>query len=236
MKEVTVIAGIDEAGRGAVMGPLVIAGVSIEEGKEKALRKMKVRDSKLLAPETRERLAKKIEKVARDVIVVKVGPCKIDDMRKNGTNLNRIEAVKFIDIAGYLKPHRAYIDGFDTNLPKLRQFLSKMISGVELIVEHKADSTYPIVSAASIIAKAERDREIWKLRGEHGDIGSGYPSDPITIAWLKTWLEKNREFPDFVRKSWVTAEILQEEKRQINLSAWLRKIAGRDTEGNDIGN
>jgi ribonuclease HII len=100
-----------------------------------------------------------------------------------------------------------------------------MMAGVAVVVEHKADVTYPVVSAASIIAKVERDREIDVLKAQHGDLGSGYPSDPRTIQWLKRWLEKNRQYPDFVRKSWVTAELLQEEKKQPSLGSWLRSVA-----------
>ncbi len=225
-----VIAGIDEAGRGAVIGPLVIAGISIDSRKERALKKIKVKDSKLLTPKRRVALAKKIEKIAKDVVVIKVDPCKIDSMRMFGTNLNRIEAVRFLDAIAFLKPHKVYIDGFDTNLEKLKKFLSKMTNGLDMVVEHEADVNYPVVSAASIIAKVERDRQVEKLKTEYGDIGSGYPSDPRTVQWLKNWLEKNKDWPECVRKSWVTAEVLQEEKRQLNLSAWLKKIKGNKEE------
>ena len=90
-----VIAGIDEAGRGAVIGPLVIAGVSIEEGKEEEFRRLKARDSKKISPNVRKRLSKEIEKIAKDVVIIKVGACKIDTYRKEGINLNKLEIMKF---------------------------------------------------------------------------------------------------------------------------------------------
>jgi len=217
------IAGIDEAGRGAVAGPLVVAGVCCDRKAEALLRKMGVKDSKLLSPARRERHAEAIGKTVKDTVVIKVGSCKIDSHRKGGMNLNQIEAIKMAEVASFLRPHRVYIDSPDRNIYKFKKFLEKMIQhDPEIILEHKADVRYPVVSAASIIAKVERDREVAKLREEHGNLGSGYPSDPQTQEWLRNWISGNRQFPSFIRRSWIPAELMERDKLQARLTTWFR--------------
>lgn len=219
------IAGIDEAGRGAVMGPMVIAGASMPKGVENRLRKMGVKDSKLLSPSRREKLAEAIEKIVKDIIVIKIGPCRIDSYRKTGVNLNQIEAMKMADIVNYLKPNKVYVDCPDTNIKKFQRFLQRMINHEhEMVMEHYADTKYMSVAAASIIAKVERDSEIKKLKEKHGEIGSGYTSDPVTIGWLENWIENNKRFPDFVRTTWVTADDMLKKKSQTSLTDWFRKL------------
>jgi ribonuclease HII len=221
-----IISGIDEAGRGCILGPMVIAGISIPHGHEEKLRKLGVKDSKQLTPGKREELAKKIEELA-NIVVLEVAACKIDNYRKQGISLNRLEAIKFAEILNLLKPHKAFIDAPDKNLVKLEAHLRKMLMNpTELIVEHFADSKYPTVSAASIIAKVERDRKIEQLRKEYGDIGSGYTSDPVTQKWLEEWMRTHKELPDCARKSWITAENLLEKKEQSMLSSFIGKIKG----------
>ncbi len=220
-----IIAGIDEAGRGAVMGPLVLAGISIEEKDEKKLKRIGAKDSKLLTPKKRESLVEKIEKIAKDIFVIKTAACKIDNYRKQGINLNKFEAIKIADIVNYLKPDKVYIDSPDVNLIKFKAFLTKMIKNkTEIILEHKADNKYYVVGAASIIAKVNRDKAIEKIKEKYGEIGSGYSSDPRTIEWMKKWLEKNKEFPSFVRKSWVTTNGILNEKKQKSIIHFIQKI------------
>ena len=79
----------------------------------------------------------------------------------------------------------------------------KELSNLRIKCEHKADKNHVAVSAASILAKDAREKEVAKLKEKHGDIGSGYPSDPKTIDALKQWI-KNKNIPFFVRKSWHT--------------------------------
>ncbi|MBN2330900.1 MAG: ribonuclease HII [Candidatus Aenigmarchaeota archaeon] len=221
-----IIAGVDEAGRGCVIGPLVVAGISIPHDKEEELKRIGVKDSKELPHTKREKLAKQIEEIAKDVIVFKVGSCKIDTFRKQGVSMNRIEAMKFSDIIRMLNPHMAYIDCPDTNINKFHLFMNKLVGGgPELIVKHKADRDYPVVSAASIIAKVERELEISKLKEEYGDFGTGYTSDERTIEWLRGWLKENKEFPEhLVRRSWITSSVLKGEQEQTNLVGWFRDL------------
>jgi len=224
MHEKMVLAGCDEAGRGCVIGPLVIAGVSIDEDKEHLLKKMGCRDSKMLKPARRVKIAQCIEKTANDIIVLKVAPCKIDSYRSTGINLNRLEAMKFAEAINYLGPRKVYIDSPDVNTGRLKAFMAKMVQdGTELIVEHKADFNYPVVSAASIIAKVERDEDIAKLREKYGDFGSGYSSDERTTKWMGDWLQNNKQFPDCVRRSWDTTGVALANRLQTKLTGWLKR-------------
>jgi ribonuclease HII len=224
-----IISGIDEAGRGCVLGPMVIAGIAIPHEHEEKLRKLGVKDSKQLSPQRREELAKKIESLAQ-IIVLEVAACKIDNYKAQGISLNRLEAIKFAEVLNLLKPHKAYIDAPDRNLPKLHGYLKKMApDGIELVVEHFADSKYPTVSAASIIAKVERDKKIEALRKEYGEIGSGYTHDPVTVKWLEEWMKTHKELPECARKSWITSEILMEKKQQSLISSFVGKIKGKNT-------
>jgi len=209
----------------AVIGPLIIAGVSIDSDNERIFRKHGVKDSKILAHTKRIRLAKSIEEIAKDVIVIKVSACRIDNYRKTGVSLNKLEAIKFADIVNYLNPERAFIDSPDTDPEKLRLFLKKMVNnGSDLVVEHKADVNYPVCSAASIIAKVAREEEVKKLKGKYGDFGSGYTSDTKSIDWLKDWRGNNKHFPEIVRKSWITSELIDNEKKQLRLGTWLKGL------------
>lgn len=229
-----IIAGIDEAGRGAVIGPLVIAGVSLEKSHEQKLKEMGAKDSKLLSPRQREILAKKIEKIAQDIVIVKLSACRIDSMRKGGINLNRIEAMKFAEILNLLAANTAYIDSPDVTPSRLADYLKKMLKkDMQLVVEHKADVNYPIASAASIIAKVARDQEVKELHKEYGDFGPGYSSNEKTVKWLRDYYEKNRDFPDIVRKGWETIREMRNEKSQKGIAGFLKKIVEKEKECDD---
>jgi ribonuclease HII len=218
-----IIAGVDEAGRGAVIGPLVIAGVSMEEKDLEKLKKWNVRDSKLIAPRVRVKLADMIEGAAKSVIIIKVEACKIDNYRKQGVNLNRLEAMKFGDVISFMEPDTVYVDAPE-NPEKLTMFLKKMTKmGSGIIAEHKADMKYPIVGAASIVAKVARDNAMEELRKKYGDMGPGYSSNAVTMKWMNDWLEKHGKFPDCVRRTWATTERVEADKKQSRLLKWARK-------------
>lgn len=109
-----------------------------------------------------------------------------------------------------LRVKRAYVDSCDINPTRFGRLIRKLAgNGVSVRSYHKADEKYPIVSAASIIAKVTRDRHISRLKRRHGDLGTGYPADPKTIAFLKDWIESKSTFPVFSRKSWKTWERLE---------------------------
>ncbi len=197
------ILGIDEAGRGSVLGPMVIAGVIVPEKMEKILERMGVKDSKRLTPNRRTILSRKLKKMFEYEIVV-ITAREIDELRANGVNLNEIEKNAMESIIIKLKPEKAIVDAVDVKAERFQDNLRKD-TGFNVFAEHKADDKYIEVSAASIIAKAERDAQIAEINKEFiksGGIGSGYPSDPTTKKFLTNYTYD--EMPDFVRRSWAT--------------------------------
>ena len=204
------IAGVDDAGRGSVIGPLTIAGVLMKEEDLPQLKELGVKDSKLLSPHRRETLTIEIKRIAQKYSVIKLSPKEIDTVVETGKKLhrlNRMEAQTMAKVIEMLKPDKAYVDASDVLEERFKQHILECLTfKVEIVSEHKADRTYPIVSAASIIAKVERDKEITELANKYGDFGCGYPTDPKTIKFLQQCLEKSGEYPDFVRKSWKPAK------------------------------
>ncbi|MGB9837541.1 ribonuclease HII [Methanothermobacter sp.] len=200
------VLGIDEAGRGPVIGPLVVAGVMVPERKFSILRKMGIRDSKKLTPERRKFLARKIRRISR-VFTVKISASDIDSMREKGFNLNEIEKIAIKRIIAEAQPDSVIIDSVDVKPERLAEEIRSHFGDIEVKAEHGADARYYPVAAASIIAKVERDLEIERIQKRNrklGDMGSGYPSDPRTRAFLESL--SYDELPDFVRKSWATVQ------------------------------
>jgi ribonuclease HII len=211
------VAGVDDAGRGPVIGPLVIAGVMMKEEDLPKLTQIGAKDSKMLSPHRREVLAVEIKRIVERYAVVELLPREIDDVVVNGRKLhklNRLEAQGMAKVIAQLKPDKVYVDASDVMEERFKQHILECLPfKIEIVSEHKADKNYPIVSAASIIAKVERDREIAELRKIHGDFGSGYPSDPRTIKFLDECLKRFGEYPDFVRQSWKPAKKAKSEKQ-----------------------
>ncbi|MEM1563858.1 MAG: ribonuclease HII [Candidatus Bathyarchaeia archaeon] len=209
------VAGVDDAGRGSVIGPLVIAGILIDEGDIPKLVQLGVKDSKLLPPSRRETLAIEIRRIAKKHAVVKLSPSEIDKVVERGRKLfrlNRLEAQAMAKVIELLKPDIAYVDASDVLEERFKQqILEYLPFRVEIVSEHKADRKYPVVSAASIVAKVERDREIAELKAKYGDFGCGYPTDPKTLEFLRRCLENFKEYPEFVRRSWKPAKKIRRE-------------------------
>jgi ribonuclease HII len=207
------ISGVDEAGRGSVIGPLVIAGVSIDERYLDKLVKLGVKDSKLLSSKKRERLAIEIRSIAMICHVLFLSPAEIDvvvERNRKLHKLNRLEAQAMAKVISILRSDVIYVDASDVLAERFGEHIAENLDfNPQIVSEHKADSTYPIVSAASIIAKVERDRAISQLQKKHGNLGCGYPSDPKTINFLENWITNFGDYPDFVRKSWKTAKRLK---------------------------
>ncbi len=222
------IGGIDEAGRGPVLGPMSIAGVSIRKEDEKKLVKIGVKDSKELTPKKREELAKEIEKIAKDIFVINVAPCRIDNyLLHQKINLNEVEIIRFADIGDLLRADKLYVDSPEVKTEKFGKKLKVRMDykDTEITAENKADSKYPVVAAASIIAKVSRDFEMEKLRKEFGVRGSGYSSDEETIKWMEEYLDKNKKFPDrgLVRFSWDTTKRMMARRKQSKLFGFFRR-------------
>ena len=217
------IVGVDEAGRGPVIGPLVVAGVAVESDVE--LRHMNVRDSKKLSPERREALAPEIEKVSTyEVIVI---PAERIDVMRSEMSLNDFEAKLFAEVIDKLRPETAYVDAADVDEIEFKRCVRKELAfDVEIVSQHNADELFPVVSAASILAKVCRDREMRTIEDEIGmHIGSGYASDADTIAFLETWIRTHGSLPPHTRASWDTARRLLAESRNHKLDDFGRRTA-----------
>ncbi|MBI4258817.1 MAG: ribonuclease HII [Thaumarchaeota archaeon] len=209
----TKIVGVDDAGRGCIIGPLVIAGVCVDGSDVSRLADLGVRDSKTLTPRARETLYPEIKKIST-ISIRKVPPIEVDEYVLKGKKLrklNYLEALTMASVISELRPDVAYVDASDTNPKRFGSQISDAIkTKVKIVSSHKADSRYPVVSAASIIAKVSRDREIKKIEEQYGHIGSGYPSDEKTISFLRKWLLSDKGAPPFARLSWKTWKSIRE--------------------------
>ena len=230
---IILICGIDEAGRGPIIGPLVLCGLLVKEEDEKNLVRLKVKDSKLLTKKTREFLFDKIKDISYKYEIIEVYPDEIDHAVNNndGLNLNRLEAVKTADIINLLKPDKAIIDAPSNNIRSYKQYLLNLIKNkkMEIILEHKADINFPVVSAASILAKVTRDSKIEEIKKKiKVDFGSGYMADPKTIEFLEKYYEK---YPDLFRKSWLPYQNILNKKFQKKLedfSQFIEKVENKN--------
>lgn len=202
-RDVVNVLGIDEAGRGPVIGPLVMVGFLMDEKDLKLLTQLGVKDSKQLTEARREELEPKLRELG-EVFMEVIHPWQIDV-----ENLNVLERKAAKRIIAAAKPNQAFVDAFEKNLDKKLQ-----TQGVKIIAEYKADDTYPVVGAASIVAKVHRDRAIKDLAKKHGPMGSGYPSDPMTRKFVEAWIKEHKTIPDFIRKSWGTTRNIIEKAEQ----------------------
>jgi ribonuclease HII len=213
------IAGIDDAGRGPVIGPLTIAGVLIREEDVPKLVQMGVKDSKLLSPHRRETLEPDIKKTVLKYKVIKLWPEEIDRVVRSGgrlRKLNRLEAQTMAKVIEELKPDVAYVDASDVSEERFKEHILECLSvKVKVVSKHKADRDYPVVGAASILAKVERDREIERLKEAYGDFGSGYMTDSKTVKFLEECIEKTGEYPEFVRRTWKPAKKTRDKKNPL---------------------
>lgn len=212
----TRICGIDEAGRGPVIGPLVICGVAIKERDDALLKEIGAKDSKLLKPVERKKLAVEIKKIV-DFKLIIVPPSEIDEiLHGTESNLNWLEADKSVDIINELKPDTVYMDCPSINTEAFTAYMAEKIDQkIALTCAHHADKDYPTVSAASILAKVKRDELIQEVKDEIGiDFGSGYPSDPKTKEFLQQYWDKHQKI---FRHSWASYKKVVQAKKQQSL-------------------
>jgi len=214
------IIGVDDAGRGPVIGPMALAGVLIEKEKESELKDAGAKDSKLLTPSKRKSLGRYFKKNYTYHVELST-PKEIDEC----DNLNNLEAIKAAMIINKLSEGvrgeiEAILDCPSVNTAEWSAYVKKLVVNqkIKIRAEHKADFNYPVVSAASIIAKETREEEIEDLRKKlDAKFGSGYPSDPQTIEFIKHNY-KNPKFESIIRHSWDTVKKLHEKasQRQLN--------------------
>jgi len=209
-----VICGVDEAGKGSVLGPLVVAGVAVTS--DSVFDGLAVRDSKLVSPKERERLYPLIKKLGR-VTTIRLDAQEIDAIRTDMT-LNAAMARTHARAIDRLSPACAYVDACDVNSFRYAEMVrSSLGRECEIVSEHHADEKFRVVSAASIIAKVTRDRAIATLAKKYGEIGSGYPADPVTIRFLESWIGEHGTPPPIARKSWKTVGAMLARRSQTSL-------------------
>jgi ribonuclease HII len=207
-----VIAGIDEAGRGSVIGPLVVAGVSLKKSKLDLLADLGLKSSKMLSRKTRANLFGQIIDSVDSICVLILSTNDIDSsvfLR----GLNKLEAEAMAEVINNIQPDNVYVDCCDVNPIRYKNYLKKYINYkyCKLYSFHHADELHIVVSAASIIAKIVRDAQIYEIRKSHCNIGSGYPSDKLTMRFIRNYIRRSGDTPTFVRKSWKPVKIMLNE-------------------------
>jgi ribonuclease HII len=206
--------GVDEAGKGPVLGSMFTAAVRADP---EALPD-DVGDSKSIAPDRREELARQIHEIADAVAVAEIPVERIDDPK---TDMNALTVASHVEaLAGIAEDgDEGYVDAGDTNAVRFeRNVASGVPVDVDLRAEHGADETYPIVGAASIVAKVNRDAHVAGLAAKYGDVGSGYPSDPATRDFLREYVAANDRLPPCARESWQTSQDALAAAEQSSLS------------------
>jgi ribonuclease HII len=208
------ILGIDEAGRGAVIGPLVICGAVCRADQSDELVRIGTKDSKLYTRKGREQAAERIGEVLEGSVLVVYSPAEIDSAVRC-RQLNVLEATGMAEIVNSACPDVAYIDALGRLSPRrftsgpgirsFRQLLRELVcTKTRLVIENDADERYPVVAAASVLAKVTRDRLIRDLSEKYGEpVGSGY-SDQKTLDFIVRYYRAHRCFPDDMRMNWKT--------------------------------
>lgn len=226
------IIGADEAGRGPVIGPMVVCAVAMHKDMVDGLTSMGIRDSKKLTPKVRKDLAKRI----RNMYIHSLNIIQAEeiDLMRSEMSMNEIEVLAFsrviLDVVSKVMSmdptangFTIYIDSADVNEDRFGDAIKSSITSImdnieiDVISKHRADSTYAIVGAASILAKVKRDDIVEKIAKELEraipgvPLGSGYPSDPRTVAFIREYIRKYHILPPHTRNSWKTVKRLAKE-------------------------
>ena len=209
------ILGIDEAGRGPVIGPMTIGGAVIDSARLNELEALKLRDSKKIARNVRTEIFGSLGNFLDGSRVISFEP---EELRQN---LTQIELNAIVDLIEEFKPGEVYIDAPvpPSAIPAFVELIRKRVSyeNLKIVAKNKADDIFPIVSAASILAKVTRDNAVEALWKVHGDFGWGYPAEPKTENFLRSCYESTGSFPDCVRLRWGTVQRIIGEVQQKSL-------------------
>ncbi len=209
------VLGVDEAGRGSLIGDMFVAAVALGSEDLTTLAELGVRDSKKLSPTTRAKLFGVVVSYSKYVFVKRFPPDLIDSNNINSLFVNAIrESVRAAYALG-VEPSEIYIDSISDTQKVVNSLAGLIRKNVKLVVEYKADEKYVAVAAASIVAKVLRDKCIDYLRSFYGDFGSGYPSDPRTVKWVEELLASRSSLPSVVRLSWKTVKRLRKRGRTL---------------------
>ena len=214
--------GVDEAGKGPVLGSMFAAAVWVED--EDVLPDG-IADSKRLSPTRRETLAERIRSDARITVgVAEITTERIDDAHTDMNSLTveahagSIERALSDVVDEATTTPMGLCDACDTDADRFARRVADACD-LEIVVdaEHGADDGSPVVGAASVIAKVERDAHVAALSTEYGEIGSGYPSDPTTRTFLEEYVATEAELPPCARTSWSTCTDVLETAGQRSL-------------------
>jgi ribonuclease HII len=200
------VVGIDEAGRGSWIGPLVVGAVIVPRERLGEIARTGARDSKVLSPARREEVLRRLEACAT-VASLQAAPAEVDRHVQLG-QLNALEARMFGLLARPHAPAEARVDACDVNARRFGAHVSQHAGpGVRVVARHHADALDPLVGAASVVAKVRRDRAVRELsRALGADLGSGYPSDPVTVRFVRTVLDRPGPLPEWLRGSWAPTQ------------------------------
>jgi|AntDeeMinimDraft_6_1070357.scaffolds.fasta_scaffold00418_6 ribonuclease HII len=212
--------GVDEAGKGPVLGPMIAAAVRADE----ADLPDGVADSKRLTAAKRESLADRLQ--ATDGVDIGVGVVTVQEIDDPETDMNRltvsaqVRAIAAVAEAG----DQAIVDAGDVSESRFGRRVTEGVASesIDIVVtaEHGADDSHQLAAAASIVAKVERDSRMAAVGADYDDcspVGSGYPSDPTTRAFLESYVDRHGELPACARRSWSTCEDLLTAKQQADL-------------------
>ena len=215
------VAGVDEAGRGCAIGPLVVAAAVFKEETLPTLREIGVKDSKKVSAKKREKLVVEIKELALDYRIFEIQPRVIDKVVFRSIplrRLNYLETMVMAKLIRELKPDLVHMDPPDVDNQRCAEQLQSVIKyKMQVICEPKADQKYVSTGAASIIAKVRRDQRIKELRELHGDFNSGYSSDTKTQRFIEEYFSTNKECPDYMRASWSTVQKYMKPFKQMKL-------------------
>tara|TARA_Y100000768_G_scaffold373855_1_gene342959 strand:- start:499 stop:1251 length:753 start_codon:yes stop_codon:yes gene_type:complete len=214
--------GVDEAGRGPVIGPLIVCAISIPSDDYHILGDIGARDSKTLSKNKRNTIYKLIheEAIERDwsIGIVECEPSRIDHNSSN-SNLNDLEVNLFSEAIKNSNDSddsgSIFLDACDVNQDRfgnnVKSKLGSSWGDWRIISEHSMDSSNSLVAASSIVAKVTRDNAMQKLSNDIGiDLGSGYPSDPKTISSINELISGKKPH-DSLRWTWSTVKRAWEE-------------------------
>jgi ribonuclease HII len=237
------VLGIDEAGRGAVIGPLVLCGVICREDRAERLTAAGVKDSKCLKPGDRNRVCEAARCHIDDLLYIVLTPQEIDRAVRSH-QLNVLEARGMAAIINTLEPDLVIIDSVERIRPdtveaglgirNFRHLIEALVQKeVPLVAENHADENYPVVAAASVYAKVKRDELVASLYEKYGeDFGSGYPTKK-TFAFIVAYFREHHHFPEDMRANWKTRRKIEEFLTQHDLGEFLAgEFPGKSSRGN----
>ena len=212
------IIGVDEAGKGPVIGSMFVVAARVQSEEDLP---DDVVDSKKLTPKRREEIAKELVKV--EYFSMGIQEVTIEEIDRPDSNMNILTAEAHARAISEIAENGDYIyvDAADVNPER---FATRVLDGlnveVQIISEHRADQKYPVVSAASILAKVTRDAHIAELANTYGNMGSGYPSDSRTREFLQRYILENGTLPNCARKSWKTSKDILDKTAQKSIGEW----------------